>query len=214
MKQKTVDIEALPIFTELVARLDKGDSYNFVAEWVQQCGHWSDVKTGTVIKRLQRFWGPYKDAREKQDVEIAVIQDSPIPEIQKLEALAQIQLDRVEMMHTKENEITHTFDSVRKDISVLEGLYAKLIDIKVRGGALKQVQAPASQVTNNLQVNIDARDDGLGADLKDVISNPASRRKLLSVLKDAAAPDIDPDEAQRRRFYVGTKSEEELVSLN
>lgn len=204
-------IEQLPVLADVLEMLQKGQSFDSVAIWIQQQGHFKDKQSRTLSRQLSRFWK--QRGEEKAPEVIAHKQAVTVDEIEKLERLAQLQEERLQIITENEKTIGHLFPHVRQDIGELKSIYHLIIDKKqslgVYAAQQQQPQTVINNVTNVTENNNVVKIDRLDTKIQAVISDQKSRRRLLNAVEALARPERDPDEAFAKRFHTGDRGQSE-----
>ena len=183
-------LRQMKCFQQVHKKLAEGWGETELARWIQEDREeYTDVTRNALIMALRSYRKQIPAAelvgkRLPKDFIVAKQElEQTINEVQELEELYRLQMDRVRIDFEKEKQISKLFPSMTSEIKEARALLESMIAAKQAVG----VYTPSAQEQNvNVNVEVEAKltEDVQTASqsVKTVMENPESRRKVTGVI--------------------------------
>lgn len=175
----------VPFFGEVYEKLRTGYSLSRVARMIQDRGYCDDVSFGYLRLILHKFRNKKIPPSEMVSCRIpGVIMDAEekiekgLDELEEMQKMYKMQMGRIGIDHEKERAIGKLFNNTHKEVEVCLAILQASAKLKQSLGLTRNELGTVNVESRHI---LEAQDKYGVSEVQAIISNPSSRRKVLTL---------------------------------
>lgn len=188
----------LPFFGEVYEKLRTGYSLSRIAKMIHGRGYCQDVTFGYLRLVLHNFRNKKIPPSEMVSGRVpGVIMDAEekikqgLDELEEMQKMYKMQLSRIGIDHEKEKAIGKLFNNTHKEVEVCLNILQASAKLKQSLGLTRNELGTVNVESKHI---LEAQDKYGVSGIQAIISNPSSRRKVLTLAQKLISGEVKDDE--------------------